>query len=234
MFGEITAGGNMYYRLTRSRRKTIAIHVRGGEVEVRAPLRTPKQEIDRFVLEKEQWIIKSLAKQRVQASQKKAFALDYNSSILLRGNAYLIAERNGTHAGFDGTEFYIPPELTPEQIKTICIRLYKILAKPHIVQRVDFFASHMNVAPTAIKINSAMKRWGSCSSRKSLNFSWRLIMADDAIIDYVVVHELAHIREMNHSARFWGIVEGVLPDYRERKRELKDLQSRLSSEDWGN
>ena len=57
-------------------------------------------------------------------------------------------------------------------------------------------------------------------------------MADDAIIDYVVVHELAHIKEMNHSARFWAVVESVLPDFRERKRKLKELQSRLSGEDW--
>jgi len=58
-------------------------------------------------------------------------------------------------------------------------------------------------------------------------------MADDAIIDYVVVHELAHIKEMNHSSRFWTIVESVLPDFRERKRKLKELQNRLSGEDWG-
>ena len=90
----------------------------------------------------------------------------------------------------------------------------------------------MGVTPIAVKINSAMRRWGSCSSRMSLNFSWRLIMADDAIIDYVVVHELAHIKEMNHSARFWAVVESVLPDFRERKRKLKELQSRLSGEDW--
>jgi predicted metal-dependent hydrolase len=57
-------------------------------------------------------------------------------------------------------------------------------------------------------------------------------MTDDAIIDYVVVHELAHIKEMNHSARFWAVVEGILPDYRECKRKLKELQSRLSGEDW--
>jgi predicted metal-dependent hydrolase len=67
---------------------------------------------------------------------------------------------------------------------------------------------------------------------KSLNFSWRLVMADDAAIDYVVVHELAHITEMNHSPEFWAIVAGVLPDYKERRRRLKLLQLRLNSEDW--
>ena len=223
----------MHYTLTRSRRKTAAIYVRGNEVEVRAPLRMPKREIDRFVLEKEQWILKSLAKQQAQAEQKESFVIDYGSSILFRGKPYPITQRNGTRAGFENTQFYLPPGLTRSQIKYTCIHLYKILAKSHISQRVAFFASQMGVTPTAVKINSAMRRWGSCSSRKSLNFSWRLIMADDATIDYVAVHELAHIKEMNHSARFWAVVESILPDFRERKCELKELQTRLSGEDWG-
>jgi len=220
------------YALTRSNRKTAAIYVRNGEVEVRAPLRMPKREIDRFVLEKEQWILKSLTKQQSQAEKKESFVVDYGSSILFRGKPYPITNRNGTRAGFDDNGFYMPPGLTPEQIKATCIQLYKILAKSHITQRVSFFASQMGVTPTSVKINSAMRRWGSCSSRKSLNFSWRLIMADDAIIDYVVVHELAHIKEMNHSARFWAVVESVLSDFRKRKQKLKELQQRLSGEDW--
>jgi len=220
------------YAITRSRRKTVAIYVRGGKVEVRAPLRMPKREIDRFVLEKEKWILKSLAKQQAQAAQREAFVINYGSSILFRGKPYPIVPRTEKHAGFDDEEFYMPTGLSRSQIKAACVRLYKILAKAHIAKRVDFFAPHMGVVPTAVKINSAMKRWGSCSSLKSLNFSWRLIMADDAIIDYVIVHELAHIKEMNHSARFWAIVENTLSDFRECRRKLKELQSRLSGEDW--
>jgi len=220
------------YFITRSRRKTAAIYVRNGEVEVRTPLRMPKKEIDRFVREKEEWILKNLAKQQAQAEKKESFTVDYGGAILFRGNAYPIAQCNETHAGFDGRQFHMPPGLSPAQIKATCIKLYKILAKAHISQRVAFFARQMGTTPTTVKVNSAMKRWGSCSSRKSLNFSWRLIMADDAIIDYVVVHELAHIKQMNHSAQFWAIVEGVLPNFRERKRKLKDLQTRLSGEDW--
>jgi len=105
--------------------------------------------------------------------------------------------------------------------------------KAHIANRVAAYAAQMNVTPAVIKIKNAMKRWGSCSSKKSLNFSWRLIMADDSIIDYVVVHELAHLLEMNHSARFWAVVDGVLPDYPARKLKLKELQKKLANEDWG-
>ena len=90
----------------------------------------------------------------------------------------------------------------------------------------------MEVAPSAVGITAAKTRWGSCSARRSINFSWRLAFADDAVIDYVVVHALAHITEMNHSARFWAIVAAVLPDYRERRERLKILQRRLVAENW--
>ena len=90
----------------------------------------------------------------------------------------------------------------------------------------------MGVAPTGIKITGAKTRWGSCSSKNSINFSWRLVMADDEIIDYVIVHELAHIKELNHSPRFWAVVEGTLPDYKSRRSRLKLLQKKLAAEDW--
>ena len=88
------------------------------------------------------------------------------------------------------------------------------------------------VSPAAVKINEAKGRWGSCSSKKSLNFSWRLMMAGESVIDYVVVHELAHLKEMNHSPRFWAEVGRVLPDYPGRRAKLKELQKLLSVEDW--
>ena len=86
--------------------------------------------------------------------------------------------------------------------------------------RVAFYAKQMGVAPARITITGARTRWGSCSGKGNLNFSWRLMLAGEREIDYVVVHELAHLREMNHSPRFWAVVEAVLPDYRERKKAL--------------
>jgi predicted metal-dependent hydrolase len=107
-----------------------------------------------------------------------------------------------------------------------------MLAKQICTGKTLDFAKQMKVMPAAVKVNGATARWGSCSAKKSLNFSWRLVMADDAVIDYVVVHELAHITEMNHSARFWAIVAGMLPDYKERQKRLKELQRRLNAENW--
>jgi predicted metal-dependent hydrolase len=220
------------YTLIRSRRRTAAIHIKNGAVEVRAPLRMPKREIDQFVTAKEKWIKEHLAQSLVSAEKRQAFVLNYGDSVTLRGKEYPVAARDGKRTGFDGEQFYLPPELSSEQIKYIIGQLYRRLAKMHLCERVGHYAEQMKLVPSAVKINGAKTRWGSCSTKKSLNFSWRLMMADEAVIDYVVVHELAHIAELNHSARFWKVVADVLPDYKERQKQLKELQKRLNTEDW--
>lgn len=91
----------------------------------------------------------------------------------------------------------------------------------YIPSRVDYFAAIMGVTPSNVSINQAKTRFGSCSSKKRLNFSCNVMRYPYEAIDYVIVHELAHIKELNHSKRFWAIVEGVLPDYKERQKLLK-------------
>ena len=221
------------YTLSRSKRKTVGLYVRNGSVEVRAPFKCPKAEIDKFVTSKENWIEDKLALSQERAAQKKAFALNYGDAILLRGTRYPVVAKIGTKAGFDGEQFYLPPGLDPMRIKDTCIQIYRRLSKIHMTERVAAYSRQMGVTPTAVKITGAKTRWGSCSFRKNINFSWRLIMADDDVIDYVVVHELAHIKQMNHSQKFWAVVNDVLPDYKMRKTRLNDLQKRLAAEDWG-
>ncbi|MDR1961436.1 MAG: M48 family metallopeptidase [Gracilibacteraceae bacterium] len=220
------------YRLTRSKRKTAVIYVRDGGVEVRAPLHMAKRDIDRLVASKEKWITDRLARSREAAERRRTFALGYGDTVTLRGAEYAITAKSGTRAGFDGETFYMPPDLPPEQIKAACVRIYRQIARIHLAERVRFYAERMGVTPAAVRISGAAKRWGSCSAGRTISFSWRLIMSGDDEIDYVVAHELAHLTEMNHSARFWAIVEGVLPDFRQRRARLRELQQRLSGEDW--
>lgn len=220
------------FSLTRSRRKTLAICVRDGIVEIRAPMNLPKREIEKFISSKEKWISDKLAESRLNMEFRQAFAPNYGDALIYRGKECPLVPASVGGAGFYDGAFHVPPDLPPEDIKAACVKIYRLLAKRDLTAKVIDFAAGMNVTPTAVKISCAKTRWGSCSNKKSLNFSWRLIMADDDLIDYVVVHELAHIREMNHKARFWAIVEGVLPDYRERRARLPALQRRLSGEDW--
>ena len=222
----------MEYTLIRSKRKTMTLYIRNGILEVRAPLWVPNSEIEKFLVSKEKWIIDKLNKSKAQKLQRGAFTLNYGSALLYRSKEYPLIAKEGNRIGFDSTHFYIPPNLDPKEIKHACVQIYQRLAKNYIPERTITIAKSMELMPSAIKINSAKTRWGSCSTKKSINFSWRLIMADDETIDYVIIHELAHLIEMNHSPRFWQIVENVLPDYRKYLTRLKELQNRLASEDW--
>ena len=97
-------------------------------------------------------------------------------------------------------------------------------AKQILPARIQYYAKIMGVTYGRITLREQKTRWGSCSSKGNLNFNWKLALMPDEILDYVVVHELAHRMEMNHSDKFWKIVEPVLPDYRERRKGLKECR----------
>lgn len=97
-------------------------------------------------------------------------------------------------------------------------------AKRIFPERTAYFAKRMGVDYGRITIREQKTRWGSCSSKGNLNFNWKLVLLAPELLDYVVVHELAHRREMNHSVAFWKVVEAELPDYRERRRRLKECR----------
>ena len=201
-------------------------------MEVRAPLRAAKSDIDRFIAGKDDWIRRKLADSIEQKARREEFSLNYGSPVLYRAKQYPITARDGARAGFDGASFFMPPGLSPAKIKAVCIQIYRRLAKRYLTAKTLEYAKAMSVEPSGIRINGANMRWGSCSARKYINYSWRLILAADYVIDYVIVHELTHLKEMNHSRRFWEEVSNIMPDYQGRRHKLKELQRRLSSEDW--
>ena len=220
------------YRLKRSNRKSIAIYIKDGTIEVRAPLGMERAAIDAFVAAKEAWISERLALSGAQREARMHFSLDYGCTLRLCGKAYPIVPREGRQAGFADGAFFMPPDLTPMQIKAVAIQLYRHIAKNRLPARVTHFSKIMDVTPTNFHVTNAKTRWGSCSQKGSVNFAWRLMMAEEALIDYVVVHELAHLKELNHSARFWAHVAEVLPDYRDREQRFSLLQKQLSMENW--
>lgn len=219
------------YKLVQSARKSIALHIREGRLEVRAPFGAPRKEIERFIASKRDWIVESLDFSKQLAELQEGFSLNYGDNLRYLGKKYSITAREGDLIGFDGS-FFMPPDLSPDGVMDACVGIYKMLAKRVLTKKVDEFAKIMNVEPTAVKITSAKKRWGSCSWRNGLNFSWRLIMAHEELVDYVVVHELAHLIEMNHGKRFWRIVEEIVPDHKNVRRRLKVLYIDLVLEGW--
>ncbi len=105
---------------------------------------------------------------------------------------------------------------------------YREAAKEYIPKRVAYYAGLLGVDYNTITIRDQKTRWGSCSSKGNLSFSWRLILAPPKVLDYVVVHELCHRKEMNHSPRFWALVESIIPDYKTHRKWLKENGEKLS------
>jgi len=247
----------MGYKLIRQSRKTVGIYIKNGAVEVRAPHGMPAQEIEKLAASKEKWIAEKLAASREQRQKKQEFSVSYGMALLWRGAEYpLLGDSDSAQIWRDEKGFHFPPGMEGDDLKYNVIRLYKICAKNHLVERVRHFAGIMGDMPSGIKVTEAKTRWGSCSKRVAqktkntglsalqrmantaesphcnVNFSWRLCMAEDAVIDAVVVHELAHIQEMNHSPAFYAVVKAVLPDYDARDAKLKLLSKRLGVENW--
>lgn len=122
--------------------------------------------------------------------------------------------------------FQLPTEtftsaVSPKQ-KEALEKRYRQAAREYFSSRVSFYAKILQVTFSSITIRNQKTRWGSCSSRGTLSFNWRLMLAPPRILDYVVVHELCHLIHMNHSADFWREVERILPDYKESRKWLKE------------
>ncbi len=109
-----------------------------------------------------------------------------------------------------------------EEARNLFAAWYKREAKEKIVGRINYYSNRLHLFPKGIKITNAKSRWGSCSRGNRLSFSWRIIMASLTVIDYILIHELAHIREKNHSKRFWAYLESILPDYKKHRLWLKE------------
>ncbi|MDR2356647.1 MAG: M48 family metallopeptidase [Oscillospiraceae bacterium] len=224
----------MDYTLIRSNRKTIAMQVKDGKLIVRAPIKAAKRDVDAAVAKFEPELEAMLKNNIALIERRAAFSLNYGDTVLYRGKEYPIAARPGGRVCFDDAngEFCVPSNLSPELIKAAVVQLYKMLAGRHLAGRLLHFQPLLGVSVTNFHITNAKGRWGSMSRRKSVSFSWRLILADDDIIDCVVVHELAHIKEFNHSKAFWAEVEKIIPDWREREARLRSLSRKINAENW--
>lgn len=221
------------YTIKYSRRKTLGLMItKTAAIEVRAPIGTSKKIIESFVKENQDWVDEHYGTVREKVEKREAFQLNFENDLLFLGKSYPLMPIEEARSGFDGQRFYAYAHLIPAELKSNMVEIYRNLAKKVLDHQVKKLSTHMRLKPQAVKINGAKTRWGSCSSKGSLNFSWYLVMAEEDTVRYVVVHELAHLIEMNHSRNFWKIVEQVLPDYQQEKEKLKKLQKTLSVQNW--
>ena len=202
-------------------------------IEVKAPRNLPKGIIDKYVETKSSWIEENLSKMLDKVNMRNQFTLKYGDTIFVAGKEHVIHPSLPRRYMFCENRLEVPSGLEPEEIRRIVIMAYKKIAKQIIRVKVDYYSEKLNVLPDKVGITSANTNWGSCSIKGNLNFSWKLLLADEEeIVDYVVVHELSHLKEHNHSSAFWEVVASVMPEYKEIEKKLKTLQDRISKEYW--
>ncbi|MCX5850041.1 MAG: SprT family zinc-dependent metalloprotease [Deltaproteobacteria bacterium] len=212
---------------SRKRRKTISLQVSGNSgLIVSAPYFTPVAEIDRFVREKQNWISKTIQKHTEDSIKNKAKKYNTGEHFFYLGQSYPLEVffEPFENAGvvFWNNSFHLNAQENKDLRKHYFVSWYKKKAREYIHQHVYFFSRELNLQPGNLKITSAERRWGSCSADNNLSFSFRLIMAPPDIIDYVIVHELTHIKEKSHSPKFWKQVEAAMPEYKAHRRWLRD------------
>ena len=210
------------YTLIRTKRKTVAIQVKSdGSVAVRAPQRLAKREIDRVVQQKEGWILAHQQQMQQRQQAKESFCLSDGRLPLLGGWLPITYTDTKTPFCSQGTCFLARGE--EAELWEQAERLYRSIAREQLERRVADYANRMGVHPTGLRITGAKGRWGSCSGKNSLNFSWRLILAPEHCVDYVVVHELCHILHHDLSTAFWQEVENWFPDWQQCREQLGQL-----------
>lgn len=218
------------FPIVRSKRRTVGIYMKpDGSFEVRAPYHLPEKQIDAFVLSKLSWITEKQTMLRKQSQERANAGLKIPEAVPLLGeDRPVLVDPSGSSPRWRDGAFLLTAE-DPEKARAQIVSLCRVLAKRELPAITAHWARFVGQAPSAVKIGEARTSWGRCTSEGEITFSWRLMAAPLPCVDYVVVHELCHLTEFNHSPAFWALVERQIPDWRERREELHALARRLSA-----
>jgi len=244
-------GQRIAFQLTRVRRRSIGFVVGADGLTVRAPKWVALRDIDAAVREKQRWILDRFAEQRERAARLAASRVVWRDGATIdylgRPLTIVVAAHGGAGNGetallaapVDGDPTVVatpstcaaalaprllvalPRDAGEAQIRDAVQSWLQREARRVFAERAAHFAALLGVRVKRLSLSSAATRWGSANANGSVRLHWRLIQHPLATIDYVVAHELAHLREMNHSARFWNVVRSVVPDYEEARARLR-------------
>ncbi|MBO4339568.1 MAG: M48 family metallopeptidase [Clostridia bacterium] len=203
----------------RTKRKTVALSVDNeGRVIVRAPLDCSEKRIREALLDSEKWLEKQLKKYEESRLIREIYGIRNGGKIPLLGEDFETVFSPVSSAKVEGRTIFLSEKNPEEQLK----KLYRKIALNYFTERTEYFSSLTGFVPSSVKVTSAKTRWGSCTSKRNINYSLFLVMCPLDIIDYVIVHELCHIKHPDHSRLFWNEVEKTVPDYKRRRKWLKD------------
>lgn len=221
-------GGIVAYKLTRRNRRTIGITIDQRGLRIGAPPNTGLPEIESFMRRHATWIGRKLDEWQGAASTGPYLVHD-GASLPVTGEFWAVRlARGAQRARWEEAAREIWLEMrSGADPRRLLRRALQEKALGHFFDRAKLFATRLGRPMPPLSLSSAQSRWGSCSLRSGIRLNWRLIHLPLGQIDYVVAHELAHLAEMNHSARFWAEVERLFPDYRSEREKLKVLAASL-------
>ena len=208
-------------RSSRARRLSLRVSRTDGKVSLSLPLRLPVREAEKFVAEKADWIRKHVS------ASPKAKPLVFGETIPFCGQKLTIEQGSVKRVKVHRGRLICPP--SQDMLGPRIAAFLKLNARQALTAASGKYAKALGKPFNRITIRDTKSRWGSCSSAGNLNYSWRLMMAPEDVLDYVAAHEVAHLALMDHSPAFWNVVEELMPDYRDKKNWLKVYGAELQS-----
>lgn len=223
-------GRSIPYQLERRSRRTIGLKISATGLVVHAPKRISQSMLENALLEKSDWIRTKLAE--IIDNQPTAFRWEDGAELLLLGNSVklgLSRDSANRKPEFEHGVLHLRLKSIDdaEFVASKVVQWYKKTALADFARRLELFSAKLGVELPRLYLSNAQSRWGSCNGKKEIRINWRLLQAPPHIINYVICHELAHLKQMNHSAKFWAVVESLHPDYKEAERALKLLSPQL-------
>lgn len=225
----LPSGDQLHYQLERRQRRTVGLKITQTGLVIHAPKRISQSQLEDIIVQKADWVLRKLAS--VTANRIPEIQWQHGEQLLFLGNAItLTIEHNARSKAVEyepGVLQLAMPNQDEMLIARKVVQWYKKQAITDFTRRLEIFSSKLGVKFTSLTLSNAASRWGSCNSKKEIRLNWRLLQAPPHIINYVVCHELAHIKEMNHSANFWATVASIFPDYKAAEKELKAISPQL-------
>jgi hypothetical protein len=211
------------YRFERRRRRTIGIRVQEDGLSVAAPLRAPRREIEGFLQDKSRWILTKLDQWAALGSPKTIFGESGETLPVLGREVELSVQAGRPSASLAGErlELRVPEPHQRGAVRNLLIAWLKSLALGELRPRVAHYAAKVSLPTPPVRLSAARTQWGVCMADGRIRLSWRLAHLAPDLADYVVAHEVAHLVELNHSARFWALVEWLYPHWREARGRIE-------------
>jgi predicted metal-dependent hydrolase len=226
----LTNGETISYLLERRPRRTVGLKITENGLVVHAPKRIFEFQLNQILQEKSNWILSKLQAREANQVEKIQW-VDGEHLLYLGTDIMLRMTQNSSNKAlvFDQKSLNVACRQPNNHalVSRKVIQWYKKQAALDFARRLEILAAKLGVPTPPLMLSNAQSRWGSCNSRGEVRLSWRLLQAPPHIINYVICHELAHLKQMNHSAKFYAVLESLFPNYKKVEKELKALSPHL-------